>query len=283
MPQLQRFRTGFAGFVVGLLAAAAGLAFAPAAAAQTGNVKLEWLTWSFFRITSPTGKVILTNPWITGNPDAEFGIKLDEVGKADLILVADAHRDEVGDAVAIAKATGARIVTPSFELGTVLAAQGVPEAQIVRGSPGERYVWEGITVRRVGSVHGSGGTDPSSKFPIYGGVAGGFMVTFENGYTIYFTGSSAATQDMAMWAGAYKPDAMIFLLKPASEPADTAMAIKLVQTGNPGLKTLIPHHQRVKAAPGAPTVAEMRKLLDAMGVNLPISAPAPKQALELAK
>ena len=33
----------------------------PARAA--GDVKVEWLTWSFYRITSPGGKVILTNPW----------------------------------------------------------------------------------------------------------------------------------------------------------------------------------------------------------------------------
>ena len=48
--------------------------------------------------------------------------------------------------------------------------------------------------------------------------AAGFVVTFENGYTVYFTGSSAATQDMALWAEAYKPDAMIFLMAPNSEP-----------------------------------------------------------------
>ncbi len=32
-----------------------------------GEVKIEWLTWSFFRITSPEGKVILTNPWLSRN------------------------------------------------------------------------------------------------------------------------------------------------------------------------------------------------------------------------
>ena len=159
--------------------------------AQSGPVKVEWLGWSFYRFTSPTGKVILTNPFITGNADA--AVKLEEITQADLILVTDAHRDEVGDAVAIAKATGARIVTPSFEFGTVLAAWGVPNAQVMRRNPGGRFTWEGITIRVVGAVHGSAATDPSSKFPIYGGIAAGFMVTFENGYTVYFMGSSAAT------------------------------------------------------------------------------------------
>jgi len=266
------------------LATVASAAFTPGALAQSGPVKLEWITWSFFRFTTPGGKVILTNPFITGNPDAAAGIKLEEVGKADLILVTDAHRDEVGDAVAIAKATGAKIVTPAFEMGTLLIAWGVPEAQVMRRNPGGRYAWEGITIRVVGAVHGSGGRDPSGDYkPIYGGVAGGFVVTFENGYTVYFTGSSAATQDMALWAEAYKPDAMIFLMAPNSEPLDSAMAVKLVAGKSPSLKTLLPHHHRVTPPPGALTAAEMRKALDSMGVNIPIMTLAPKQSIQLAK
>ena len=266
-----------------LLAAAAAAAFSPGALAQAGNVKLEWITWSFFRITSPAGKVIITNPFITGNPDAAAGIRLEEVGKPNLILVTDAHRDEVGDAVAIAKASGARIVTPSFEFGNLLAGWGVPEAQVMRRNPGGRFAWEGITIRVVGSVHGSGGTDPGSKFPVYGGIAAGFVVTFENGYTLYFMGSSAATQDMALWAELYKPDAMIFLMSGFTEPLDAATAIKLVAGKSPNLKTLIPHHQRVAPPPGAITVADVRKALDSMGVSIPITSLAPKQSVELKK
>ena len=155
---------------------------------------------------------------------------------------------------------------------------------MTRVNPGGRFVWEGITIRVVGSVHGWGGRDPSGDYkPIYGGVAGGFVVTFENGYTVYFTGSSAATQDMALWAEAYKPDAMIFLMAPNSEPLDTAMAVKLVAAKSPNLKTLLPHHHRVAPPPGALTAADMRKVLDAMGVKLPITMLAPKQSIELSK
>jgi len=47
-----------------------GLAAAPAAAqAPSGPVKMEWLSWSIFRFTSPTGKVVLTNPFVM-NPDS---------------------------------------------------------------------------------------------------------------------------------------------------------------------------------------------------------------------
>lgn len=257
----------------------AGCAVSPAAA-QTGKVKLEWLSWSFFRMTSPNGKVILTNPFITGNPDA--AVKVEDIAKADLILVPNGHRDEIGDTVAIAKATGARIVSP-FELGTWFIGRGVPEAQVMRRNPGSRFVWEGITVRVVGSVHGSGsGRDSAADVaPIYGGAAAGFMITFENGYTIYFPASSAATQDMAMWAEAYRPDAMLFLMHPTGEPRDVGMAVSLVAGKNPNLKTLVPQHHRVTPPPGALAPAEVRKTLDSMGVRIPITTLAPRQAIEL--
>ena len=281
---VRSFQTRFARFLIVLLIAAADGTLGPGALAQGKTVKLEWLTWSFFRFTSPGGKVILTNPFITGNPDAAAGVKLEEIAKADLILVPNGHGDEIGDTVAIAKATGAKIVAP-FELGSWFVSQGVPEAQVMRRNPGGRFSWEGITIRVVGSVHGSGsGSDtPSKRAPIYGGAAAGFMVTFENGYTVYFPGSSAATQDMAMWAEAYNPDAMIFLMHGSGEPQDIGMAVRLVAGKSPNLKMLIPHHHRVSPPPGAPTVATVRSVLDAMGIRIPISALAPRQSIELSR
>ena len=56
-------------------------------------VKLEWFSWSIFRLTSPTGKIVLTNPFVT-NPDSK--VKVADFPKADVIVVADGHRDEVG-------------------------------------------------------------------------------------------------------------------------------------------------------------------------------------------
>ncbi len=254
----------------------------PAVPAQGGTVKVEWMGWSFFRFTSPNGKVILTNPFITGNPDA--GVSLADITKADLILVPNGHGDEIGDTVAIAKKTGAKTVSP-WELGAWFASKGVPEAQVLRRNPGDRLVWEGITIRVVGSVHGSGSgrAVDSDRAPIYGGVAAGFVITFENGWTVYFPGSSAATQDMALWGAAYKPDAMIFLMNTPHEPRDAALAVRLVMTDNPNLKTLMPHHHRVTPPAGATTVADVRAALDSMGIRVPITDQVRGRAYEFTK
>jgi L-ascorbate metabolism protein UlaG (beta-lactamase superfamily) len=244
-----------------------------------GTVKVEWLGWSFFRFTSVNGKVILTNPYIEGNPDAAVGV--DDITRADLILAPNGHRDEIGNTVEIAQKTGARTLSP-FELGTWFTEQGVPAAQVIRSNPGNRFQWEGITVRVVGSVHGSGLPSPTPTTP-YGGPAAGFYITFENGWTVYFTGSSAATQDQALWASMYKPDAMIFHMGPGTEPADVAMAIKLTATDNPNLRTLMPHHHRVTPPAGATTVAEVQSALAGQGVSIPVLNQVRSQVYEFSR
>ncbi|MFN8525302.1 MAG: MBL fold metallo-hydrolase [Chloroflexota bacterium] len=270
-----------------LAAAAAVLALGGVAApwpaapaeAQSGTVKLEWLGWSHFRLTSVNGKVILINPFITGNADAALGV--DDVTQADLILVADAHRDEIGDSIAIAQKTGAKVFGPG-RVVRWLVENGLPETQGVGSNQGDRLRWEGITVRNVMSVHDNSVSKPSTSV-FYGGVSSGFVVTFENGWTVYFSGSSAATSDMELWGSMYKPDAMIFHMAGPHDPTDVAMSIKLISTGNPNLKTLLPHHHRVTQGANDTTLDEVTAALSGMGVSIPITNQVRSQVYEFTK
>lgn len=233
-----------------------------------GQVTMEWLGWSHFRFTSPGGKVILINPFLN-NPDSP--VKLADIEKADLILAADGHGDEVGSTVEIALKTGARTVT-AFELGTWLVEQGVPAAQVFRSNPGGRFRMDGITVRVVHSEHGSGLPAPTATTP-YGGPAVGFFVTFENGWTVYFAGSTGMTRDQGLWAQMYQPDLVILPMDGNREPLDFAMMVKLLQTDNPRLSMVFPHHHRVTPAAGQTTVEEVQAALDQIGVGMQVTAP----------
>ena len=71
------------------------------------DVKIEWLTWGLYRITSPGGKVILINPWYA-NPDSSF--TLDDIPEGDIILITSGHGDEIGNTLEIGAKTGATIV-----------------------------------------------------------------------------------------------------------------------------------------------------------------------------
>lgn len=261
------------------LVAVAPIGRAPTAEAQGGTVKVEWLGWSHFRFTSVNGKVVLTNPYITGNVDA--AVSLDDVNQADIIVVADGHGDEVGDALPIALKTGARVFGPSRVVRS-LGEQGLPAAQIGGGNQGDRFTWEGITIRPVLAIHDNSLQKPSPQNP-YGGVAAGFYITFENGWTVYFSGSSAATSDMALWGTMYRPDAMIFHMSATHDPKDVAMSIKLTATDNPNLVTLMPHHHRVTPPAGATTAAEVQGVLAGMGVGIPITEQVRSQVYEFAK
>src|ERR1700736_2055751 len=95
------------------------------AAQPAGTVIVEWFGWSHYRFTSPSGKVVLTNPF-TSNPDSP--IKPEDIQKADLIVVADGHGDEVGSTVAIANNTGAAVLAPGG-LNRWLIEQGIPQVQ----------------------------------------------------------------------------------------------------------------------------------------------------------
>jgi L-ascorbate metabolism protein UlaG (beta-lactamase superfamily) len=259
--------SGLAALAIGLTSAGS----AAPAAQPTGSVTVEWFGWSHYRFTSPSGKVILTNPF-TSNPDSP--IKPEDIEQADLIVVADGHGDEVGSTVQIANLTGAMVLAPGG-VNSWLVEQGVPRAQVPKAffQPGDRYTGlEGITVRSVESVHGSELSPPTVAVP-YGGVAAGYFITFENGWTAYFSGSSAATAEQALWAQMYKPNLAIVMMGADKEPLDFAEQVKLLKTDNTNLKTVFPHHNRVAPPAGATTVADVQAAMDKMQVGLQVTQP----------
>ena len=245
-----------------------------------GDVKIEWLTWTAFRITSPGGKVILLNPWLKksegeatparGNPDSKT--TLADISKADIILVPTGHPDEVGHTLEIAKKTGAKVVA-THELNWVAFKGKIPRAQTVAVQPGSKVKVDGIGIRAVNSLHGNGAL---------GGAALGFFITFENGYTLYFSGSTDLTLDMKLWGELFKPDAAILYFPSKSDPRDVALMAKFLSEKNPNLKTVIPSHHRLKQTAGR-TPADLGKALEALGVKARLLDPQLGKVYTLSK
>jgi L-ascorbate metabolism protein UlaG (beta-lactamase superfamily) len=216
--------------------------------------------------------VVVLNPRVTGNPDAPINLNEAMALRTDIILPAAGHGDDQGNTIEIAGATGARVVTPAFELSTYYAEMGIPRPQLSFTSPGEVYRHEGITVQVLNAVHGSR-VNPPSESVYYGGPSGSFMITFENGYTVYFSGSSAATLDMGMWAEMYQPHAAIVHQSPLHEPRDSSMIVKLLTTNNPNLRTVLPHHHLARTAPGTFGPADLRAAIQQLGINVTFIEP----------
>jgi L-ascorbate metabolism protein UlaG (beta-lactamase superfamily) len=245
------------------------------AAQSSAPVKLEWLSWSHFRFTSPTGKVILTNPFVT-NPDSP--IKAADITRADVILVADGHGDEVGSSDEIAIKTGAKIIAAGEMMRNYFADRKLPESQFLPTNPGDWHRLDGITVRGVSSVHGSGTADRG-----YGGAALGFMIRFENGLTVYFAGSTALTLDMQLWGALYKPDVAILPLSGRRDVEDVVHMVRLLRTENAGLRTVIPHHHRLQPPAGAPTPADLESAIRTAGLPVRVLNPELGRSYELTR
>jgi len=64
---------------------------------------------------------LLIDPFLTGNPQAD--IRAEDVDKLDAILVSHGHGDHLGDAVEIARRTGALVVS-NFEIASYCTTRG---------------------------------------------------------------------------------------------------------------------------------------------------------------
>ncbi len=132
------------------------LAAATAAAAET---KIHWYGQAAFRIDTPSGGVILIDPWlkVPTNPDKN---SIDKLERVDYILVTHGHWDHVGDAVEIAKKTGAVLIASyglQYNLKSVL---GYPEKQATLATGGNvggtiDLPKAGAKVTITNAVHGS--------------------------------------------------------------------------------------------------------------------------------
>ena len=129
---------------------------------------------------------ILVDPFITGNPKAS-GINIDEL-KADYILVTHAHQDHVLDVEAIAKRTGAIIIS-NFEIISHYEKMGMDGHPMNHGGT---WDFEFGSIKYVNAIHTSSFPDGS-----YGGQPGGFVIEGEH-KNIYIAGDTALTFDMKL-------------------------------------------------------------------------------------
>ena len=133
-----------------------------------------------------SGYHILVDPYLNDNPAAS--VKADNV-LADFILVSHGHGDHVGDTVAIAKRTGATVISNN-EIAGWLSAKGVKtHGQHLGGGYKYPFGYLKLTL----AIHGSALPDGSN-----GGNPAGFLLTTNDGKKIYLAGDTGLFGDMRL-------------------------------------------------------------------------------------
>jgi len=164
---------------------------------------------------------VLIDPFISGNPLAKHS---PDDFEPQAILLTHAHDDHVGDTISIAKRTGATVIA-TFELGTFLSQQGVPN--VIAGNHGGTISFPGGSVKLVPAWHTSSYSD---NF-LAPGVPAGLVVRF-GGKTIYFAGDTCLFSDMKL-IGEEGLDVAVLPIGDfyTMGPADAVKAVSFLEPG----------------------------------------------------
>ena len=179
--------------------------------------QITWYGHSALGIET-SGYHLLVDPYIHDNPAASIAL---EKLQADYILVSHGHNDHIGDTLAIAKRTGALVITVN-EIAVWLRNKGLKtHGQHLGGGFKHPFGYLKLTL----ALHGSGLPDGS-----YGGNPAGFLLTTLEGKKIYMAGDTGLFGDMRLIG----EEGVDLALLPIGDnytmgPDDALRAVKLLQ------------------------------------------------------
>ena len=196
-----------------------------------GN-RLTWLGHATFQVTTPSGKVVLFDPWLAGIPPAPTRSK----------NLRPRHHAASRTVTRITWPTPSRSASnsirtssPCHEIGVWLGIKGVGKVHGMNKG-GTQTVGE-IEVTMVHAFHSSGIQDDGKM--IYAGDPAGYVVKFPGGLTVYHAGDTAVFGDMKIIGELYAPE---LALLPIGDlytmgPREAALAIRLLN-----VKHVVPMH-----------------------------------------
>lgn len=195
------------------------------------QIRFTWVGHGTWKVRTAGGKEMLIDPWVMHNPVAPDSVKT--VDRLDIMVITHGHVDHVTDAVEIAKATKPKIIT-TLEVAAWLEGQGVEGASALAINKGGTAEVDGISFTMVHAEH-------TSSFPdgTYAGEPVGFVIEFENGFRIYYSGDTDVFGDMALIKELEKPEVAFLSIGDwyTMGPRRAAKAVQLL-----GVKTVVPMH-----------------------------------------
>lgn len=189
------------------------------------TIRLTWYGHATFGL-EVGNEQILIDPFFTGNPATPKNVDVDALNPST-ILITHGHNDHIGDAVSIAKRSGAKVIG-IVELAGFLGKKGVEKT--VGFNFGGTVEFDGGSVKLVPAWHTSSySDDDGTNVPL--GIPAGMIVKVED-TTIYFAGDTCLFGDMAL-IGEEGIDVAVLPIGDhyTMGPADAVRAAKLIKAG----------------------------------------------------
>jgi L-ascorbate metabolism protein UlaG (beta-lactamase superfamily) len=220
--------------------------------------ELKFLGHACFLLSEGKNSLII-DPFLTGNP-----ITKDNAEQIDCqyILVSHGHDDHLGDAVSIARSTGATIITTA-EIARACIEKCVSAHAMHIGG---KHSFDFGFIRITPAFHGSG---------IPGGHACGFIINFF-GKTFYHTGDTGLFSDMSLLGRLEKIDVALLPIGDnyTMGPSDAAEAAGMIKP-----KLVVPMHYNTWPIIAQDPVAFKQDVENRFGIPVQIMQPGETFAL----
>lgn len=200
-------------------------------------MKITWFGHSAYRLEFD-GAVVLIDPFLSGNPTFKGDADAASAGATHIVLT-HGHSDHIGDTVAIAQRTGAKLVS-NFEICSYLGAKGVKATDPMNtGGTTDQGAFEvSLTI----AFHSSSDMDANGNLQSLG-LPNGVVITPKSTSepTVYHLGDTDIFSDMALIADIHQPSVAMVPIgdRFTMGPRTAARAVKRFL---PEVRTILPCH-----------------------------------------
>ncbi|MDO8473532.1 MAG: metal-dependent hydrolase [Dehalococcoidia bacterium] len=166
---------------------------------------VRYLNFASFQLVTERGTNVLIDPWLAGSESEGVPpspLTLADLSPVDLVLVSHAGFDHLGDSIEIVKKTGAMLYCGG-DVRELAREQGVPAGQIMGMVWGISLRHKDVSVKAVHSQHISFVNTAKGYFT---GMPLGFVVTTDDGQSVYYPGDTALYSGLQLIGQLYKPD-----------------------------------------------------------------------------
>jgi L-ascorbate metabolism protein UlaG (beta-lactamase superfamily) len=191
--------------------------------------RLTWHGHSTFTLEADSGKRIMFDPFLNDNPKSE--IRVEDVDDLDYILCSHGHYDHFGDAIEVARRTGATLVG-TFELVAFAQSKGVQHGHGMNVGGG--HMFDFGYVKLTPAVHS--GTVDGDEEGRFTSVAHGFLVDMA-GKRLYHSGDTALIMEMQLLKGRVDVALLPIGDNFTMGPSDAAQAVGFIEP-----RVVIPMH-----------------------------------------
>jgi L-ascorbate metabolism protein UlaG (beta-lactamase superfamily) len=115
------------------------------------SIRLRWLGWACFEIVLPSGKVLITDPFIDYSPTSP--IKSAQLTGADYIALTHTHFDHCTDVGVLAKKFSPKIICSSLMAGRLCDFFGLNWTHLIRVRAGDKVVFSDLQIEVKRSEH----------------------------------------------------------------------------------------------------------------------------------